>query len=502
MSQSTALAAKSGQEYGGSDFATINTCQLREAVRLHYPIHDSRGVLLLAAGAVVTAAIIERLIRRGVTSIRVHRGDLSRICKAEGAGGGGGGGGSSSRSSPTISVSKVAGARSSARAGSSKIAVPKPVVPKAVQPREGDLLAKLATALNSEDAALPESNNVDLETPAEDPVLAEKPAAQGSPRGEVAYDAQLRKEVALRQQQSLDHMERMFQTMHEVRRGDVESLEGVSCDALVNMVQDMDLFVSLGITPGADKYPARHSTQSAMLAMALGTNLGLEKRNVVELGVGCLTHDVGMLQMRVPVFQTEGALDPISFLEITKHPSHTFDLMRGVDQLAGCSRLVAYQMHERCDGSGYPRRRRDNQIHPLAKIAAVADVFVALISPRSYRPPILPYFAMEHMLRSVRQGKFDAQAVRALLHTLSLFPLGSCVELTDGRAARVLRSNGENFMRPVIEAWHPSNLDATPEIIDLSQRPEINVSRPLIDLADASGEPLAQCACSPNAPNG
>jgi HD-GYP domain-containing protein (c-di-GMP phosphodiesterase class II) len=469
MSNSQVVAIKQAQEHGGSDFATVNTNQLREAVRLHFPVYDSRGVLLLAAGAVVTAGIIERLLRRGVTTIRVHQGDLARVCKSAG-------------SAPARVVAALPAQQS----------LPPRPAPTAAGAQAGsvsseDLLTRLGEVLKKEVDTPFVGDHEDRHTSADLPDFSDLLQPKEAPRGAVGYDRQLAEEFSAGQEQSLNHIERMFRTIHEVRRGDVESLECVSNDALIRMVRDTDLFLSVGITPGADRYPARHSTQSAMLAMAVATNMGLDKRSVVELGVGCFTHDVGMLQMRAPVFQQQGLLDPVEFLEITKHPSHTFDLMRGVDQLAGCSRLVAYQMHERCDGSGYPRRRRDSQIHPLAKIAAVADVFVALISPRSYRPAVLPYFAMEHMLRGVKQGKFDAQSVRALLHTLSLFPIGSTVELSDGRPARVLRSNGRDFMRPVVEVWPAGRLDAAPEIVDLSQHRDLSITRPLVDPADASG---------------
>ena len=72
-------------------------------------------------------------------------------------------------------------------------------------------------------------------------------------------------------------------------------------------------------------------------------------------------------------------------------------------------------MDERCDGSGYPRGRKGKQIHPLAKIAAVADVFVAPISPWPHRPGFLLYKAMEHLIQGTKQGLYDTNAVRGLL---------------------------------------------------------------------------------------
>ena len=102
-----------------------------------------------------------------------------------------------------------------------------------------------------------------------------------------------------------------------------------------------------------------------------------------------------------------------------------------------------------------PCHRSAAQIHPLAKIAAVADVFVALVSPRPYRPALLHYHAMEQILHGARQGLYDTAVVRALLHTVSLFPIGSLVEINDGRIGKVLRSNRDAYTSPVIETEIP-----------------------------------------------
>ncbi|HEX4150561.1 MAG TPA: HD domain-containing phosphohydrolase, partial [Pirellulales bacterium] len=131
--------------------------------------------------------------------------------------------------------------------------------------------------------------------------------------------------------------------------------------------------------------------------------------------------------------------------------------------------LIAYQIHERCDGSGYPRRRQVATIHPLARIAAVADVFVALISPRAYRPALMPYYAMEYLLRGAAQGVFDLEAVRGLLTAVSLFPLGSHVMLSDGRTGKVLRSNRAAYNRPILSVAGSAGQPLGSVIVDLNQ---------------------------------
>jgi HD-GYP domain-containing protein (c-di-GMP phosphodiesterase class II) len=137
--------------------------------------------------------------------------------------------------------------------------------------------------------------------------------------------------------------------------------------------------------------------------------------------------------------------------------------------------MVVYQMHERANGSGYPRGRQANQIHDLAKIAAVADVFVALTSERPHRPGMMPYYALERILRGVKDGLYDAAVVRALLKTVSLFPVGSFVSLTDGRTGKVVRANGEHYARPVVLAWDDADSIGTQAVVDLSKDDDVSV---------------------------
>ena len=63
---------------------------------------------------------------------------------------------------------------------------------------------------------------------------------------------------------------------------------------------------------------------------------------------------------------------------------------------------------------------------------------MALVSPRPHRPALLPYHAITKMLLDVKEGLFDSTVVRGLLHTVSLFPIGSFVELSDGRVGKTI----------------------------------------------------------------
>ena len=311
-----------------------------------------------------------------------------------------------------------------------------------------------------------------------------------------AYDSQTVAKFCVNYDNSLQQMRDLLQNLASgcVQNGD--AISTVSSTALVQMAEDMDIFVALGITPHVDQYPYGHSLQTAMLAMSAGAVMGLRRDELLELGMGCLVHDAGMLRLNHRVFETDRGLDSMEFLEITKHPSHTFQLVRGLNALPNGSRMVAYQMHERFNGSGYPCRRQGRQIHPLSHLAAVADVFVALISPRPHRPGMLPCHAMEAIVRGVSKGLYERESVRALLNTVSLFPLGSYVQISDGRVGKVVRANREKYTQPTLELWTPDQARRQPELVNLAHEPQLKVVRALQGLP--SSNPIQPNATMPH----
>ena len=87
------------------------------------------------------------------------------------------------------------------------------------------------------------------------------------------------------------------------------------------------------------------------------------------------------------------------------------------------------------------------------------------------------------MIRKASQGQFDPAAVRALVQTVGLFPIGSYVSLSHQWLGRVIRVRSNQYTQPVLEVWRPSNLQAPPSIVDLSQDSTLKIERPLASLS-------------------
>ena len=133
-----------------------------------------------------------------------------------------------------------------------------------------------------------------------------------------------------------------------------------------------------------DEYTSGHSMRVAYYATSLAREIGLDAGEIQMLQWSALLHDVGKIGIRDEVLKKPGKLTVEEFAHIQEHPVRSFQVVRGVPQLAKALDGILYH-HERYDGSGYPEGLAGETIPLQARIVQVADIFDALTSTRSYR---------------------------------------------------------------------------------------------------------------------
>ncbi len=258
--------------------------------------------------------------------------------------------------------------------------------------------------------------------------------------------------------------------------GKTSKLQSLALDSCEMMLEDLDLFVKLSIDCQEDIETSTQSLRTAQLAMAIAAILGKSCDNINDLGVGCLIARAGQTETVKELILSPRPLTDAEWLEVKKTPSRTNDLVEKCPDVRAGARQVAYQMFERWDGSGYPRGRVGTQIHPLSRIASVADTYVALTSGRSHRAPFSPYKAVEIILQDTRKGMFDPQAVRGLLQTVCLYPVGSRVQLSDQTLATVIRTKTQAYDCPIVQVTHNSEGEpVSPKILDLEEHEGLTI---------------------------
>lgn len=166
-------------------------------------------------------------------------------------------------------------------------------------------------------------------------------------------------------------------------------------------------------TETRDAYTAGHNYRVALYAIQLGEELGLNPDQLRAIAQGGIVHDIGKLIVPDNILNKPGKLTPEEREVIEKHPVTGFNLCRRLgfmqEELA-----VIRSHHERWDGSGYPDSLSGENIPLLARVTAVADVYDALTSSRSYRAALSHEKAMAIILKE-RGKHFDPLCVDALV---------------------------------------------------------------------------------------
>lgn len=168
---------------------------------------------------------------------------------------------------------------------------------------------------------------------------------------------------------------------------------------------------------------------------------------------------------------------------MAKHPLYTLDLLEPLAQVSPVVRYAATQVHESPDGSGYPRGLTKAEIHPFAHILHTVDAYITLTAKTHGRRAYLSYDVIVYLLHQVKLERMEQQSMRAFLHVVSLFPLGSHVRLSDGSEAPVIRRNAQQYSAPIVQrvgADRKLRLDsAHPSIVDLAET-DLRVMAPLL----------------------
>lgn len=226
-----------------------------------------------------------------------------------------------------------------------------------------------------------------------------------------------------------------------------------------------------------DNYIFSHSVNVTIYSLAMAVKLGYNEKQLSELAIGGIMHDIGKTKLPLEILNKKGKLSEEEFDLVKKHTDFGFEILRNQSSVSLLSAHCAFQHHEKLDGSGYPRGLKGNEIHPYAKVMAVADVFDALTSTRSYRKAMLPHEAME-ILFGGTHTHFEHNLIQTFQASIASYPIGVSVKLNTGETAVVASYLFHAPGRPIVRVFkdgYGKTLDK-PYEIDLSKNLSIMIT--------------------------
>ncbi|MHC4887361.1 MAG: HD-GYP domain-containing protein, partial [Planctomycetota bacterium] len=284
-------------------------------------------------------------------------------------------------------------------------------------------------------------------------------------------------------QTCVDCTREIFSRLSADGRIDGNAVRQVIEQAVAALIRNRELLMAAGQINLPDNYLVSHSVAVAALSVNIGCSMGFSMDQVLSLGIGGLLADVGMVKIAPEIRNHEGQLATREWQEIQRHPTYGLDMLQSIIGIPAEIPFIVYQSHERSDGSGYPKGKKDIIIHTFAKIVATADIYHSIISKRPHRNAMTPYEAMEQLVLMCGKKQLDPMVVRAFLKCNSMFPVGSWVEVNEKVKARVVAANAGDFMRPVVTPVFDvtGNKLGALKRIDLLENKNLNVTKALDD---------------------
>lgn len=267
-------------------------------------------------------------------------------------------------------------------------------------------------------------------------------------------------------------LERFLQSLQQNRIGDTADLVSQVDHLMAQANEDTSAALAVlssridASPPGIiDKVTSR-STTLAMMGVTTGVLMGLSEEDCVEVGIAGLLHDCSLLLH--PEWFRHGALvdNPKGIKTFRNHPIESMELLKDADEVDAQVLAVIAQVHEQFDGSGFPYGLSSDEIPIPARVLNAADAYLNLVLPLFSTKRIVPADALAVLCHNAAKRRFDPNVVRSLIMGMSIYPIGSIVELDDQLEAIVVSSNSKNAMEPIVR-----HLNAGNGAIDLSKSP-------------------------------
>lgn len=192
-----------------------------------------------------------------------------------------------------------------------------------------------------------------------------------------------------------------------------------------------------------------HSLSVASLAMLTAVHAGYNKREIREIAMGAILHDIGFCSVKEP-FQDvilEEAPEKVQ-KEIKRHVIYGYMEVEKQDWLSKTAKDIILYHHERLDRSGYPFRIQPDKMSKEVRLVAICDAFDCMVYG-NLQKRMKVYEAMEYII-CMSKTMFDVELTKIFASSVAAYPTGSMVLTNTGKTGLVIRQNKTAPTRPVI----------------------------------------------------
>lgn len=247
-----------------------------------------------------------------------------------------------------------------------------------------------------------------------------------------------------------------------------------------SVLRNESALLSLGKLKKHEDLIFAHGLNVAILAVAIGRQMRIKSRYLHDLALAGFLHDVGKLFVAREVLHYPGKLNAEQLVEVQSHVPRGYDYLQEHHELPQMVLDGVLDHHERYAGCGYPNMKSGQNISFTGRLLAVADVYDAISSRRSYRVPLSPPQTLSIMYAD-RLQDFSPGFMETLITALGVYPPGSLVTLSNQHTGVVIESNEAEPLKPkVVLIADGRGVRVRPRMIDLETMPTMSIAGPVV----------------------
>ncbi len=187
----------------------------------------------------------------------------------------------------------------------------------------------------------------------------------------------------------------------------------ITGDRMKKLIKEIVLAITSTIDK-RDKYTHEHSRNVARISVMLGRKLRLSERELEDLEISAMLHDVGKIGIPDSILLKPGKLTPEEFEYIKNHTVFGAEILSKLKHATDNMISGALEHHEKLDGSGYPYGKKNGEISLFGRIVAVADMYDALTAKRVYKKEWTKEKVLNVLKEEAEKGKLDRKVVEKL----------------------------------------------------------------------------------------
>jgi len=251
------------------------------------------------------------------------------------------------------------------------------------------------------------------------------------------------------------------------------------------MLQEESTLLGLTTLRSYDEYTYNHSVNVAILSIGIGQRLGYRRKELGELGMATLFHDIGKVDLPKDLLNKPSEFTPEEWEIMRRHPVYgvkTLLKLKGLQEQAIKMIMASFEHHLNYDLSGYPKLSTPRKVSLFGRIASIADCYDALTSARVYnRTPLVPDRALAYMMKKSGTA-FDPILLKIFVNVVGIYPVGTIVLLNTNQLAIVTKANPNpaNIHKPHVKLiTDPQGNEIDGDIVDMSRYPSLSIIRSL-----------------------